>query len=136
MHALECLKLVGAGTPLLKNAEFCWGLVRFLARSLRSLAAIWLVRSLRSLPRYNVAHLHSLFHLLSLEFFFLFFLSLFFSVQSWWTRGALAVHSWRHRGAIVVHSRNTYVAIVVHFRWTHGAIVVDSCILKRGLDLG
>ena len=56
MHALECLKLVGAGTPLLKNAEFCWGLVRFLARSLRSLAAIWLVRSLRSLPRYTVAH--------------------------------------------------------------------------------
>ena len=56
MHALECLKLVGAGTPLQKNPEFCWGLVRFLARSLRSLAALWLVHSLRSLPRYRSAH--------------------------------------------------------------------------------
>ena len=52
MHALECLKLVGAGTPLQKNPEFCWGLVRFLARSLRSLAALarcHLTRTLASL---------------------------------------------------------------------------------------
>jgi hypothetical protein len=30
MHALECLKVAGAGPPLSKNAEFCWGRVRFL----------------------------------------------------------------------------------------------------------
>ena len=56
MHALECLKLAGAVPPPSKNGEFCWGLVRFLARSLRSLTALWLVHSLRSLPRYRSAH--------------------------------------------------------------------------------